>query len=117
MIGIDIVKIDRIGSMIEKYGIRFLHRVFSDLEILESQNKNKVRDNFLAKRFAAKEAYIKATGREFIVMRQIETQNLDNGQPILFVKGERARNIFLSLSDDGDYAIACVMFCTTNACK
>ena len=62
-IGIDIVKTDRIKSAVQRWGDRFLRRVFTEREIDYSHRKN---NPFLSLsvRFAAKEALIKAIGAE-----------------------------------------------------
>ncbi len=70
MIGIDIVEIERIEKLLDRYGGRFLERVFSKREI-DLYRKSKKRASFLAGRFAAKEAVIKAVGR-YIPLNRIE---------------------------------------------
>ncbi len=60
-IGIDLVEIDRIQAMTEKYGERFLDRVFTKQEISYCRHTRRgFRHNSLAARFAAKEAFYKA---------------------------------------------------------
>lgn len=66
-IGVDLVCTRRIQALIAKYGNKFTNRIFSEKEILDSL---KYRDEYararhFAKRFAAKEAYVKALGLGF----------------------------------------------------
>jgi len=99
-IGVDIVSIKRIEEMIEKYGERFLNRIFTKREINYAlRNKNSI-ENF-AGRFAAKEAVIKATKRN-LSMKEIEILNGKNGEP--FVAGKE--NILISISHEKKYAVA-----------
>ena len=59
--GLDATEIDRIAQMIERYGDRFVRRVFTDGEIAYCQGKRDAASSFAA-RFAAKEAAMKALG-------------------------------------------------------
>jgi holo-[acyl-carrier protein] synthase len=82
-IGHDIVENKRISSLIEKYGQQFIDRVLSvsEKEIFETKN-DKVK--FVAKRFAAKEAFAKACGtglRDPILMPKISISNDALGKP------------------------------------
>ena len=60
-LGLDATEIDRIAQIIKRYGDRFLHRVFTELEINYCQRKRDAVSSFAA-RFAAKEATMKALG-------------------------------------------------------
>jgi holo-[acyl-carrier protein] synthase len=83
--GVDLVEIDRIRSVIEGHGARFLQRVFTPQELAE------VSDNYasLAARFAAKEAVAKAlgTGIGLVAWKEIEILRGPNRQPILHLHG------------------------------
>src|SRR5215472_11609849 len=57
-VGIDIIEVERVKKVFERHGERFLHRVFTENEILQSRGKA----SRLAGRFAAKEAISKALG-------------------------------------------------------
>ncbi len=87
-LGIDIVNISRIQNSLEKFGNVFEERVFTKSEIKISHKfKNiKLKSNYFAKRFAAKEAFAKATGlgigRGFN-FTDIEISNDQNGKPII----------------------------------
>jgi len=116
-IGIDIVKIERMKIVVEKWGRRFLERVFTDGEISYCYEK---KEPFLslAVRFAAKEALIKAVGSiEYVSLRDIEVVNVEAGKPLLRVRGKLGdffqeqliKNVHLSLSHEHEYGIACVV--------
>ena len=60
-VGLDATEIDRVAGMIERYGDRFLRRVFTDGEIAYCQGKRDFASSYAA-RFAAKEAAMKALG-------------------------------------------------------
>ncbi len=116
-IGIDMVKIDRMKGAVERWGDRFLHRVFTENEIAYSYEK---KEPFLSLsvRFAAKEAFIKAIGSEIpVALTDIEVMNYGSGRPFIEVKGglktffeEKAiRCAHLSLSHEREYGVACVV--------
>ncbi|NJD57412.1 MAG: holo-[acyl-carrier-protein] synthase [Nitrospirae bacterium] len=116
-IGIDIVKTSRIRAAVERWGNRFLERVFTSREVAYAYQKN---DPFLSLsvRFAAKEAFIKAyPDARPISLTDIEISNTENGRPQLHLRGrakqtmEQAgmRRIHVSLSHEKDYGIACVV--------
>lgn len=117
--GIDIVKIKRIEDLFLKYGDKFLKRVFTDNEISYCKKKKRFY-NSLALRYAAKEALLKSikTGLRYdFKLSEIEVQNDELGAPSfnLFgavkrhVKGLNVIKTHLTLSDDGDYAVANVI--------
>ena len=118
--GVDIIKNSRIKKLIKNP--KFLSRVFSKEEINDSKKiKNKI--NYFAKRFAAKEAFVKALGEGFrnnISFNNIDITNDKKGKPIIkisnnikkFIKKKFKLNkfsIFLSLSDEKKYSIAYVI--------
>ena len=116
-IGVDIVKIDRMRKTVERWGEKFLERVFTSNEINYCYEK---RDPSLSLsvRFAAKEALIKAIGSEISVsLTDIEVMNYGSGRPFIKVKGrlesffeEKAiRSAHLSLSHEHEYGVACVV--------
>jgi holo-[acyl-carrier protein] synthase len=116
-IGIDIVKIERMKKVVEKWGQRFLSRVFSKDEISYCyQKKNPYLS--LAVRFAAKEAFIKAMGADIpVAFTDIEVVTINNGKPLLqvnaklqdFCKANNIRTTHLSLSHEHEYGVACVI--------
>lgn len=118
-IGTDIVQVSRLEEALSRYGQRFAGRILAPSE-LERFNRYARPANFLAKRFAAKEATAKAFGTGFrggLSMRHIIVDNDDHGRPSLqFV--EMANTLFerfnisashLSLTDENDYAVAMVV--------
>ena len=118
-IGVDIVQIDRIHAVYEKNPARFAEKVLSESELDEFADvKDKV--NFLAKRFATKEAFAKALGTAFrdgLVMPDISVEHTEQGKPFIKLSGQ-ALHIFekkniryshLSLSDEKDYVVANVV--------
>lgn len=116
-IGIDLVKIQRLKEVVEKWDRRFLDKVYTETEIAYSYEK---KDPYLslAVRFAAKEALIKAIGSMMPVSpKDIEVVNLTGGKPSLKVSGrlkeffeeKGIRNAHLSLSHEKEYGIACVI--------
>src|SRR5437868_1440949 len=78
-VGIDIIEVERVRKVFEKHGERFLHRVFTDNEILQCRGKV----TRLAGRFAAKEAISKAlgTGLHGVAWREMEVVQLRSGRP------------------------------------
>ena len=118
-IGIDIVQIDRMESMIKKHGDSFAKKVLHKNE-LESYLGSKYPSRFLAKRFAAKEAFSKAFGTgivEGVTLPNIEISNDEVGKPFIELHGNtrsrfdncEAAEIFLSISDEKKYAVAQVL--------
>ena len=118
--GVDIVQNSRIKKLVKNQ--KFILRIFSNNEINESKKiKNKV--NFFAKRFAAKEAFVKSIGLVFrrgINLKDIYVRNDKLGKPNIMFSSKvkkilnkkfstKSFNIFLSLSDEKDYSIAYVI--------
>jgi holo-[acyl-carrier protein] synthase len=113
-VGIDIVEIRRIKNAMESND-RFLERIFSsaELEYLKSRN---LRPEYVAGRFAAKEAVAKALGTGFrgFDFKDIEIDRTTLGKPIVILKGkakliakkEGQYNIHLSISHGEDSAVA-----------
>ena len=118
--GVDIIKNSRINNSLKIKG--FLNRIFTKNEIKQGKKlKNKI--NFYAKRFAAKEAFVKAIGTGFrsdINFNDIEINNYKNGKPYIllskklkiFLKKKfkiQKYKVHLSLSDEKDYSVAFVI--------
>ncbi|AVP87149.1 hypothetical protein phytr_1910 [Candidatus Phycorickettsia trachydisci] len=112
-IGTDIVNIDRIGKIYNKFPHRFAHRILSTQEeVIYGQfqnNEQKIR--YLAKRFAAKEAFVKALGIGMgdISFRDISILNDARGKPYIKFAKTIEFNMELSISDEHDYAVAFVV--------
>ena len=124
-IGTDILDQRRIKKIINKYDKKFIDRIYGKKEIQIAQNKLNFSENYLGKRFAAKEATWKAlssTRGEGLFFREIETLNDANGKPYLsftgrtkdFIKKKEIQlknklRFDISLSDDNPYVIAFVI--------
>ena len=88
-LGNDIIDIRRVERTIERYGDRFLCRVFTDIERMKSDGRA-MRAASYAKRFAAKEACAKALGTGFrhgVFWRDMGVVNLPSGRPTLELTG------------------------------
>jgi holo-[acyl-carrier protein] synthase len=119
-IGIDLVKVDRLAAAIERYGERFLNRVFTPGEIAYCRGKVWANAGF-ALRFAAKEAFSKALGvglrRDGIRWREVEVVPNKMGKPEMRVSGRAAElcaaagvtGMHVSLTDEDDRALAVVI--------
>ncbi len=120
-IGVDLVKVDRLARALERYGERFLKRVFTDREIAYCQTRAKQGVYQFAQRFAAKEAFSKALGvglrRGGIRWREVEVLPDPRGKPEIQVTGRAAelcremgvRGLHLSLTDEDNLAVAMVV--------
>jgi len=118
-IGVDLVECARIQHSIDRFGERFLHRVFTDGEIEYSMSM-KFPARHLAARFAAKEAVSKAFGTgigKAMSWRDIDIRRKPSGEPFLvFARGaeklakERGvSNALITLSHTEHHAMACVV--------
>jgi holo-[acyl-carrier protein] synthase len=88
-IGVDLVECARIEHSLERFGERFLHRVFTEGEIAYS-NSMKFPARHLAARFAAKEAVSKAFGTgigKAMGWRDIDVRKKESGEPYLVLGG------------------------------
>jgi holo-[acyl-carrier protein] synthase len=112
-LGIDLVEVKRIKNLMEKWGERFLHRVFTPGEITYCKSKNSPEQSFAA-RFAAKEAILKAMGTglsQGIRWTSMEIVNDKNGSPSVKL-GKRIKDIIgdkkilISMSHTKEYAVA-----------
>jgi len=120
-IGVDIVENSRIKKLIANNS--FLNRVFTNKEILISK-KIKNKTSYFAKRFAAKEAFVKSLGTGFrygLNLKDISIINDKLGKPSFFINKKiknlikkrfkiNSFNFFLSISDEKKYSIAFVVF-------
>ena len=115
-VGTDIIEIDRFKHAHNKYGDRFLTRIFSKREIAHC-NKYKDPERRFAARFAAKEAVVKALGEGFgkhISFQDIEILNHANGKPYIVLSEKcdehfDSPNLLLSISHSHYYATAVVI--------
>lgn len=118
-VGIDLVRTDRLGALVDKWGEKFESRVFTELE-REFCSARKNRVACLALRFAAKEAFVKALGlglRTPVLWHDMEVRRDELGKPLIFLSQRaeeycREKGItswHLSLTDDGQYGAAVVV--------
>ena len=123
-IGSDLCNIDRIQNSLDRWGEKFLNRVFTETERRKAASRPFTAAGTLAKRFAAKEAFSKAVGTGFkrgVFMKDIGVVNLPSGAPTLQLKGgAKARfdalapeghaiDIHLTMTDDHPWAQAFVI--------
>ena len=119
-IGIDVVQNDRIRQSIERFGERFLNRIFTAAEI-EYCKQSGTSEIHYAARFAAKEAAFKAlaTGwAEGVTWKDVEVVRLASGKPELHLHGEAlsratsagAKRFHVSLTHDQLVSCAVVIF-------
>ena len=122
-IGSDLSDIRRIHRSLERFGSRFTHRIFTELERSRSEKKTDPASSY-AKRFAAKEACAKALGtgmRAGVFWRDMGVVNMRSGQPTMALTGGALTRLntmmppghkavlHLSLTDDHPYAQAFVI--------
>jgi holo-[acyl-carrier protein] synthase len=124
-LGSDICDIRRIEKVIEKYGDKFIERIFTPLEIAKAMRRTEeIRAATFAKRFAAKEAASKALGTGFrkgVFFADLGVVNLPGGQPTLKMTGGAearlraitppgmAAQVALTMTDEYPYAYAQVI--------
>ena len=123
-LGSDMCSIERIQKSVDRWGEKFLNRVFTDTEQAKAARRPHTVAGTLAKRFAAQEAFSKAVGTGFkrgVYMKDIGVVNLPSGQPTLeLTGGARARldaltpsghamNVHLTMTDDHPWAQAFVI--------
>ncbi|MEX0809696.1 MAG: holo-ACP synthase [Dongiaceae bacterium] len=122
-IGQDIIDIRRIERTLDRFGQKFVDRIFTDVERAKSDRRANRAASY-AKRFAAKEACSKALGTGFargVFWRDLGVVNLSSGKPTMRLTGGAARRlaeltpagmvaqIDITLTDDGPQAQAFVI--------
>jgi len=118
-IGVDLALIPRLRDVVERWDERFLRRVFTDEEIAYCRRRRDPIPHFAA-RFAAKEATLKALGtglRMGVKWREMEVRRERGEAPTMVLSGrcraialaKGAGHVLLSLTHDGDYAMAQAM--------
>jgi holo-[acyl-carrier protein] synthase len=123
-IGTDLANIERIAATLERFGERFLDRVFTEREQSKARSRPRAVAATYAKRWAAKEACSKALGtglRMGISWKDMAVSNLRSGQPVMHLTGwaaERLRSmtpegheavVHVTLTDDHPWAQAFVV--------
>jgi holo-[acyl-carrier protein] synthase len=118
-IGTDIISIARIEAALQRFGERFAERVLSPSELREF-HALKAKHRFVAKRFAAKEAFSKAIGtgiRKPVTWRYISIGHDRRGKPLIephpdlaaYLKDLRVSSSHVSITDEQDFAVAFVI--------
>lgn len=129
-LGSDLCNIERIQASLDRYGMRFINRLFTEIEIARSERRVLTRAASYAKRFAAKEACAKALGtgiRRGVFFKDMGVVNLPSGQPTLALTGGAAArlveitpgghmlDIHLTITDDHPWAQAMVLITARQA--
>ena len=112
-VGTDIIEIARIKDAIEKFGEKFLERIYTHDELVYFRAK----PPSLAARFAGKEAVFKALDLDAINFQEIEILSDEKGRPVINLYGKTKdhadglgiKALDVSLSHSKDYAIACAI--------
>ena len=122
--GVDTIDIRRIEASLARFGDRFTHRIYTELERKRAERRPDQRAATYAKRFAAKEATSKALGtglKKGVFWRDMGVANLPSGQPTMVLTGGAARrlaeltpagyrpHIHVSLTDDYPLAVSFVI--------
>lgn len=115
-LGIDIVEIQRIEKALQRHGDHFAERILTASEMAHWNDRNK-RPSFLAKRWAVKEAVVKALGcgiGKEAAFHDMEISNDDAGRPLVTLSGSAlntynrlgGKQLLISISDEKHYAVA-----------
>ncbi len=118
-VGTDVVEIGRIHKALERFGERFARRILAEPELARFR-RHRLPGNYLAKRFAAKEAFTKALGtgiRAPANWHGVWVANLPSGKPELhftpalraLMDGKGVTGTHVSLSDEKGVAFATVI--------
>lgn len=123
-LGSDLTNIERIAHSLERWGEKFEGRCFTDVERAKAAKRPRTRAGTYAKRWAAKEAYVKAVGTGFsrgVFHKDIGVVNAPSGAPTLALAGGAAKRlaeltppgheavVHLTLTDDHPWAQAFVI--------
>ena len=123
-IGSDLCNIERIQKSLDRFGEKFINKVFTDAERAKAEGRPRTRAGTYAKRFAAKEAYSKAVGtgfRQGVFMKDIGVVNKASGEPTLALTGGAKQRlddmtpeghlaeVHLTMTDDHPFAQAFVI--------
>jgi holo-[acyl-carrier protein] synthase len=117
--GVDLAEVHRIRASVERFGERFVRRIYTDAEIAYVERKANRYERYAA-RFAAKEAGMKAIGtgwKRGVTWQDFEVANLPSGKPTLRFHGVAAqiadglgvRNVSLSLTHTSELGMAHVI--------
>lgn len=123
-IGTDMVSIDRIKAVHDRFGERFARRIMGSAELATYRTHND-KSRLLAKRFAVKEAAVKALGtgeRQGVLLKDFSITHSPLGKPMLSISGEAAKRCeslgivahHVSLSDEQNSVVAFVILETSD---
>ena len=105
--GSDLIDIRRIENSLERFGERFINRLYTDIEILKSERRNQRAASY-AKRFAAKEACSKALGTGIsngVFWRDMGVVNLPSGKPTMKLTNSAANRLAAMAPNDHEVII------------
>ncbi len=119
-LGIDIIQNNRIDGLIEKWGEKFINKVFTETE-KTFNNKSRNKNQRYAANYAVKEAFVKALGTGFksgIKFHNIEVRRDDSGKPYIYTFGDTKslveekgiNKIHTTISHEKEYSVAVVIF-------
>ncbi|MBU4346589.1 MAG: holo-ACP synthase [Candidatus Omnitrophica bacterium] len=105
--GVDITEVRRLRQAVEKWGNVFLNRIFTAQELENAKTRGSLYQ-YLAGRFAAKEAVFKAMGDSELSWKEVEILNDKDGRPYCAILNGRAKKIdvHVSISHVKSYAVA-----------
>jgi holo-[acyl-carrier protein] synthase len=117
-VGVDVVRVSRVQAAVDRFGVRFSRRILTGEELGDLPGPRRAAQ-FLAKRFAAKEALVKALGTGFrygVGPRDIGVRHDPLGRPFLvfsplaqgLLDARGVAESHLSLADEEDLAVAFV---------
>jgi holo-[acyl-carrier protein] synthase len=118
--GVDLAEVPRIRASVERFGRKFVERIYTPREIAYVERKANKYERFAA-RFAAKEAGMKALGtgwRRGVRWQDFEVTNLPSGRPTLALHGVAreyaeklgVKQIHVSLTHTAEYGLAYIIF-------
>jgi holo-[acyl-carrier protein] synthase len=112
-LGVDLVELNRIEKVMHRND-RFTKRVLTnkEIEMLDQKNSNSRKVEFVAGRFAAKEAYAKANGTGIgkeLSFLDIEVFPNENGKPEIYINGSKNNAALLSISHSKEFVVAQVI--------
>lgn len=109
-LGIDIIDVPRFKRALDRWGVTLTARLFTAPELAYCASQRRPEEHFAA-RFAAKISFVKALGR-FVPFKDIEITRDAIGRPSLTLAGSAGMNVALTMSHDGELAVAEVIITT-----
>lgn len=105
--GVDLIEVKRLRQAIEKWGDKFLSRIFTSAELENAKSRGSLYQHF-AGRFAAKEAVFKALGDAGLDWQDLQILNDGRGRPYCQILNGRGKKVAvkISISHVKNYAVA-----------